>query len=296
MPSLKEIKERISSVKSTQQITKAMKMVAASKLRRAQDKITQMRPYSQKLNQILVNVSSSTEIESPFLQEREVKRVLVVLVTSDRGLCGGFNMNAIKETEQVIKVRYAAQHAAGNVDLLCIGNKGYAYFKRRNYSIISDYVDTFHHLSFEAVKRVADFALMKFEAGEYDRVDIVYNEFKNVITQVLHADQWLPLRQHKGHHAHQHEQKAETQIIFEPSKEVIAAELVPKVLKLQLYTAVLDSNAAEQGARMGAMDKATENAGDLIKQLTLTYNRTRQAAITREIIEIVSGAEALAGA
>lgn len=295
MASLKEVKERITSVTSTQQITKAMKMVAASKLRRAQDKITQMRPYSEKLFSILENVSSTLDgdIKNPYAETRkEIKNVLVVVVTSDRGLCGAFNTNIIKATKNLISEKYPEQQKAGNVELLCLGKKGLDHFRKRNYKINSDYVDIFNELSFQKVKEVVELAMDSFLAGNYDAVEIVYNEFKNVITQVVHTDQFLPVVSEDKEEIK--ESGKELDYIFEPSKEEIIKELIPKSLKISFYTSVLDSNAAEQGARMSSMDKATENAGELIKQLTLSYNRSRQAAITTEILEIVGGAEALA--
>ncbi|MEH0157493.1 ATP synthase F1 subunit gamma [Limibacter armeniacum] len=295
MAGLKEVKERIVSVKSTQQITKAMKMVAASKLRRAQDKITQMRPYSEKLFSILENVTSSLrgEVENPFAVEPEaINNVLIFVVTSDRGLCGGFNANIIKATKSLIAEKYAEQEKAGNVTLVCMGKKGYDHFRKRGYNIISDYVGIFQDLNFEQVKEAVEMAMDGFLNEKYDAVHVVYNEFKNVVTQIVHTDRFLPV----APAVKEGEAEAETEIdyIFEPEKEQIIKELIPKSLKISFYTRVLDSNAAEQGARMSSMDKATDNAGELIKELSLQYNRSRQAAITTEITEIVGGAAALA--
>ncbi|GAA4849596.1 ATP synthase F1 subunit gamma [Algivirga pacifica] len=292
MAALNEVKERIGSVTSTQQITKAMKMVAASKLRKAQDKITQMRPYSEKLFSILGNVTAALkeEANNPYAQGRdEIKNVLIVVVTSDRGLCGAFNANIIKATRQLVEEKYAGK----NVTLLTLGNKGNEFFAKRDYNVISDYAEIFHDLSFEQARKVAEYAMAEFLNGTYDAVDIVYNEFVNVVTQVVHADRFLPVAA-DADESKENAQEMEVDYIFEPNKEDILKELIPKSLKISFYTKLLDSNAAEQGARMSSMDKATDNAGELIKQLTLMYNRSRQAAITTEILEIVGGAEALA--
>ena len=295
MANLKEVRNRIDSVKSTQQITKAMKMVAAAKLRKAQDAIIQMRPYAQKLNEVLANVSSTLESSSDnaYGAEREnVKRVLIVVVTSDRGLCGGFNSNVIKQVSAHIEANYADLHAADNLELLCIGKKAAEFFERRNFKINKDYVNTFMNLSFDAVKEAAEHVMAEFENGYYDKVDVVFNEFKNVATQIVRTQQYLPIVEEEA--TTEEETTSEVDYIFEPDKEFIVQELIPKSLKLKLYTAVLESNASEHGARMTAMDKATDNAGELLKDLKLTYNRSRQAAITTEILEIVGGAEALA--
>ncbi|MGD1840130.1 MAG: ATP synthase F1 subunit gamma [Thermonemataceae bacterium] len=293
MASLKETRNRISSVRSTQQITKAMKMVAAAKLKRAQDAITQMRPYAQSLNEILSNLSANYtgEIESPYLQQRMVGSVLLIVVTSDRGLCGAFNSTVIKNTLAHIKARYSLVQDAGKLHLLCIGKRGYEYFKKRNYQMVGEeFMNIFTRLGFDAVKEAADFAMEAYANKTYDRVDIIYNEFKNVVTQILRKEQFLPVVE-----APEEQTTTATTVdyILEPSPEEIITELIPKTLKVQLYKAILESNASEHGARMSAMDKATENAGELLKELKLTYNRSRQAAITKEILEIVGGAEAL---
>ncbi|QRR03427.1 ATP synthase F1 subunit gamma [Dyadobacter sandarakinus] len=292
MASLKEVRNRIVSVNSTQQITKAMKMVAAAKLRRAQDNILQMRPYAQKLGDMLATVSSGAETaaDSPLKTVRAVEKVLIVVVTSDRGLCGAFNTNIVKATLQLIELKYAAQARRGNVEIFAIGKKGAEAFARRGYTVHTTYADLFGRLSFVAVKQAAEEIMRDFSSGRYDAVDVVYNEFKNVATQIIHADPYLPIAQE------QNDAKTkgpEVNYIFEPGEEQILEELIPKSLKIQLYRAVLESNASEQGARMTAMDKATENAQELLKDLKLVYNRTRQAAITKEILEIVGGAEAL---
>jgi F-type H+-transporting ATPase subunit gamma len=289
MPSLKEVKSRISTVMSTQQITKAMKMVAAAKLRRSQDRILQMRPFAQKLNYLLKNLSSASADGLDWYNAvREEKKILVVVITSDRGLCGGFNSSVTKLTNRLISETYGAQAKAGNVTVLPIGKKGAEYFGKRNVKVIDSFWNVFQTLSFDRVAEIGDFIISAYKKGEYDKVVIVYNEFKNVATQILRTEQMLPVIQPKE------EKKAqEVDYIYQPNREEIISGLIPKSLKMQLYKAVLDSNAAENGARMTAMDKATENAGELLKDLKLTYNRTRQAAITKEILEIVAGAEAL---
>jgi F-type H+-transporting ATPase subunit gamma len=293
MPSLKEVRLRIQSINSTQQITKAMKMVAAAKLRRAQDAIIQMRPYTQRLQTILQNISAQLEDEAanPYAEEREPNKVLIVVITSDRGLAGAFNANITKAASSLLNGRYAAQAAAGNVQLLAIGKKGNDFFARRKYPLNSDYATLFSTLNFNQVRRVAEFVMEGFLARRFDRVELVYNEFKNVATQVIRTEQFLPLVEVKNE-----SQKASAiNYIFEPSEKEIFAELIPKTLKIQFYKALLESNASEHGARMTAMDKATDNAKELLKDLKLIYNRTRQAAITKEILEIVGGAEALSG-
>lgn len=273
---------------STQQITKAMKMVSAAKLRRAQEKIVQMRPYSQKLTAILNNVSAASEGDSDivFAAKREVKRVLLIPVTSDKGLCGAFNTNIIKATNLAIK----EQFEGAEITVLPLGKKAYEYFKKSNYQVIDTYFGVFQNLNFDVVKEAASFAMDGFLAADYDQVHLVFNEFKNVATQVVRVEQFLPMAPQEGAVA-----ANETDYLLEPSRAYIIEELVPISLRIQFYKAVLESNASEHGARMTAMDKATENAGELLKELKLMYNRTRQAAITNEILEIVAGANALAG-
>jgi F-type H+-transporting ATPase subunit gamma len=289
MANLKEVKQRINSVMSTQQITKAMKMVSAAKLRRAQEKIVQMRPYSQKLTAILNNVSSAAEGDEDivFAVKREMKKVLLVPVTSDKGLCGAFNTNIIKATNIAINQKFSG----AEITILPIGKKSYEYYKKSDYRLVDTYFGVFQHLSFEAVKEAASFAMDGFLAGDYDQVFLVFNEFKNVATQELRVEQFLPM----AASASDAVTTAETDYLLEPSRTYIIEELVPISLRIQFYKAVLESNASEHGARMTAMDKATENAGELLKELKLMYNRTRQAAITNEILEIVAGANALAG-
>ncbi len=294
MPSLKEVRNRIQSVNSTQQITKAMKMVAAAKLRRAQDAIIQMRPYAQKLSQMLNTVSAGADVaqSSPFKQVRPVERVLVVVVTSDRGLAGAFNANVTKAAIALINEKYPAQRAAGRVEILAIGKRGSEFFHRRGFVVNDKYTDVFGRLNFANVRAAAEEIMAGYAEGRYDAVDVIYNEFKNVATQIIRVEPFLPIPVYQ-------EDAGSTGLndyIFEPSEEAIINELLPKKLKIQLYKAVLESNASEHGARMTAMEKATENAGELIKELRLVYNRSRQAAITKEILEIVGGAEALAAA
>lgn len=293
MANLKEIKNRITSVTSTQQITKAMKMVAAAKLRKSQDRIIQLRPYSQKLSEVLQNVSATlgSDAQNPYAEEREVKNVLIIAVTSDRGLCGGFNSNINKAVIAVIEEKYKDLYASGNIDFMPIGSKAHDFFRKRKDSMIEGYSDLFTRLTFENVREAAEIAMNGFLSKKYDRVEIIYNEFKNVATQIVCTEQFLPIEKkelEKG------KSKQDFDYIFEPEKEEIINLIIPKTLKTSFYKAVLESNASEHGARMTAMDKATDNAGELLKELKLTYNRTRQAAITTEILEIVGGAEALA--
>jgi F-type H+-transporting ATPase subunit gamma len=292
MPSLKEVKNRITSVVSTQQITKAMKMVAAAKLRKAQDGIIQMRPYATKLSEILTNISSSLDsgADNQYAESREVNKVLIVVISSDRGLCGGFNSNVTKAANRILEDKYKSQYEAGNVSVLPIGKKAGEYFaKKPKLTMVNDFVGTFGKLSFAEVRKAAEYAMNSFTAKEYDRVEIIYNEFKNVATQIVKTDQFLPILPVVS----ESKSTNNTDYIFEPTKEYIVQELIPQSLKINFYKAILESNASEHGARMTAMDKATENAGELLKELRLTYNRSRQAAITKEILEIVGGAEAL---
>lgn len=293
MANLKEVKGRIQSVMSTQQITKAMKMVAAAKLRRAQDNITQMRPYAQKLAGMLQNLSAqgADNNESKYAEVRGVENVLIMVVTSDKGLCGAFNSNVFKTANRHIKENYQRQFDKGNVTILTMGKKARDYFVKRGYNVITDYWDMFTPVSFEKSVEASEYAMTNFVNGTYDRVDLIYNEFKNVATQIMRTEQYLPVLPPEV----SGDSKFQVDYIFQPSREEIVQDLIPKSLKIQVYKAILDSNAAEHGARMTAMDQATDNAGELLKELRLTYNRTRQAAITKEILEIVAGAEALGG-
>jgi len=292
MASLKEVRARISSINSTQQITKAMKMVAAAKLRRAQENITQLRPYAQKLSQMLGTVSAGAETasESPYKQTRAIERVLIIVVTSDRGLCGAFNTNAIKGALSLIDEKYASQLRSGNLDIMAIGKKGAEAFQRRGFKVNTNHMGVYGSLSFATVRAAAEEAMDSFANGRYDVVEVVYNEFRNAAVQIVRAEQLLPIVSAEPAAG----SSSSINYLFEPSETEIVTELIPKTIKTQLYKAVLDSNAAFYGAQMTAMDKATENAGELLKELRLVYNRTRQAAITTEILEIVAGAEALA--
>lgn len=291
MANLKEVRIRISSVSSTQQITKAMKMVSAAKLKRATNAIVQLRPYANKLKEILANLSASLEDGvSVYTQEREVKNVLVVVVTSNRGLAGAFNTNVIKTANNLIAEKYNAFHQSGNLNIIAIGKKAHDYYEKRGYKVIGNNNDVYGALNFDNISAITESIMKGFVDGKYDKVEVIYNQFKNAAMQILTTEQLLPVPKA--------EKKAEinsnqVDYILEPSKEEIVEELIPKNIKLQLYKAVLDSHASEHGARMTAMDKATDNAGDLLKKLKLAYNQARQAAITTELSEIVSGAAAL---
>lgn len=295
MANLKEIKNRIASVISTQQITKAMKMVAAAKLRKSQERITQMRPYAQKLEAILRNLSqaqTSGDGDKWYSQVREEKRILIVAISSDRGLCGSFNSSVFKGVTRLILEKYEAQHKKGNVVILPIGRKSAEYFAKRKFEALNQYASLFGDLTFENASGVADTIMRSFRDGKFDKVEVVYNEFKNVATQILRVEQLLPVQLPTETIS----KSSPIDYIYQPSQEEIIVEMIPNSLKVQLFKALLDSNAAENGARMTAMDKATENAGELLKELRLSYNRSRQAAITKEILEIVGGAEALKSA
>ncbi|WMN07984.1 ATP synthase F1 subunit gamma [Marivirga arenosa] len=289
MANLKEVKNRITSVVSTQQITKAMKMVAAAKLKRAQDRITMMRPYSQKLSTILQNVSGSGEMNNPYAKERPVNNILLILVTSDKGLCGAFNSTVTRKVKSLMEGEYKSYAESGNLHFMTIGKKASDYLKRNKLSYNDQYINLFNNLTFEATSEAAQFIMDEFEKGTYDKVEIIYNEFKNAATQILNKEQFLPIAKSSDE-----ESRSDYDYTYEPSRDYIENELIPTSLKTQLFKALLDSNASEHGARMTAMDKATDNAGELLKELRLTYNRTRQAAITTEILEITAGAEALA--
>ena len=295
MANLKEVKGRIQSVTSTQQITKAMKMVAAAKLRKAQDRIIQMRPYAEKLSGVMQNVSRAIDnqaLDNPYGQDRDVNAVLLVVISSDRGLCGAFNSNIFKYTQNLMANKYSSIGAAsGNLHILPIGKRAYEYYKKKGYSIIDTYYDLFNSLDFDHVRAAAEYTMKSFISQEFDKIEIIYNEFKNVATQIIRNEQLLPILPLDS--------SEETNIqnidfIAEPNEAFIFNEIIPKSLKIQFYRGLLESNASEHGARMTAMGQATDNAGELLKELKLTYNRTRQAAITKEILEIVGGAEALA--
>ncbi len=286
MANLKEIRNRITSVSSTMQITAAMKMVSAAKLKKAQDAITAMRPYAEKLTELLQNLSATLDgdVGGEFTKQREVKKVLVVAITSNRGLCGAFNTNVIKE------VKNRAEYYTGKqVDVFAIGKKGNDILTK-TLTVVDNQSQVFDVLTFDNVTVIAETLTQKFVSGEYDKIELVYNQFKNAATQIVQVEQFLPLAAIKS------DTPASTgDYIFEPSKEEIVLTLIPKSLKTQLYKGVRDSFASEHGARMTAMHKATDNATELRDQLKLTYNKARQAAITNEILEIVGGAEALKG-
>ena len=287
MANLKEIRLRITSVGSTMQITSAMKMVSAAKLKRAQDAIIQMRPYANKLTELLKNLSASLDSSDGgvYTQEREIKNVLLVTVTSNRGLCGGFNAYIMKKAKALINEDYAN----ANVSILSIGKKSSEHFTKNGFNVASTHDALYGDLTFDNVAKVAEGIMEQFVEGDYDKVVLVYNQFKNAATQIIMTENFLPVQ------AAENDSEVVVDYIFEPTKQEIVEQLIPKSLKTQLFKAVLDSHAAEHGARMTAMHKATDNASELKKDLTLTYNKARQAAITNEILEIVGGAEALSG-
>jgi F-type H+-transporting ATPase subunit gamma len=289
---LKEVRNRIKSVQSTQQITKAMKMVSAAKLRRAQDAIVQMRPYARKLQEMLSNIVSNSEGEvgMALAAERPVEKILFIVITSDRGLAGAFNANVIKLTKAAIAERYSTQYKKGNVTIWNIGKKGYEHFLKNNYQVSDTYKDIFLNLRFENVQPASKAAMKAFEERQFDVVEIVYAQFKNAATQKFEVERFLPIPK-----VEKKAGAAKADFIYDPSKEALVAELMPKILNTQLFKAVLDSNASEHGARMTAMDKASENANEMLRSLKISYNRARQAAITTELTEIVSGAAALQG-
>jgi F-type H+-transporting ATPase subunit gamma len=289
---LKEVRNRIKSVQSTQQITKAMKMVSAAKLRRAQDAIIQMRPYAQKLQEMLSNIVSNSEggTGMNLATERPVEKVLFIVITSDRGLAGAFNTNIVKLARATITERYPEQYKKGNVSIWGIGKKGYEYFLRNNFKTDATYKDIFLNLTFENVQKAAKAAMQAFEEKQFDVVELVYSQFKNAATQRFEVERFLPIPK-----VVKKAGATKADFIYDPSKEQLITELMPKILNTQLYKAVLDSNASEHGARMTAMDKASENANEMLRSLKISYNRARQAAITTELTEIVSGAAALQG-
>ena len=292
---LKEVRNRIKSVQSTQQITKAMKMVSAAKLRRAQDAIIQMRPYARKLQDMLSNIVSNAEgggAGMTLAVERHVEKVLVILITSDRGLCGAYNANIQKLAKLTIEEKYPEQYKKGNVTIWSIGKKGAEFFIKRNYKVDTTFRELFHNLSFQSVQDCAQAAVEAFKQKQFDKVELVYSEFKNAATQRFVVEQFLPIPKTAPVAG---KKTAKADFIFEPAMDVLIAELMPKILNTQLFKAVLDGHASEHGARMTAMDKASENANELLKMLKISYNSARQASITTELSEIVSGAAALNG-
>lgn len=294
MPNLKEVRNRIASVKSTMQITSAMKLVSAAKLKKAQDAITRMRPYANKLQEILSNLSQSINtFEGIYTRQREVKNVLLIVVTSNRGLCGAFNANVIKKANQVIENTYAKQLSDGKVLIITVGKKATLFFsKKQGVELLSSHDELFGCLNFETVIPVAEKAMNLFAEGKVDKVEFIYNQFKSAGTQLVLHEQFLPVLPPQTNYK---ASNVNLDYIFEPSKSEIVENLIPLSLKTQFFKVLLDSHAAEHGARMTAMHKATDNASDLLKNLKLSYNKARQAAITNEILEIVAGADALKG-
>jgi len=290
MGSLKEIRTRITSVKSTKQITSAMKMVSAAKLKKAQDSIVQMRPYARKLHDILTHISSNIETSegNPYSAQRSLNRVALIIVTANRGLCGGFNANVTRKTIDLLNSDYAEQYENGLVDLFLVGKKGGDTLKSKGYSFTILDNDILEESSYENAEKIAEKLMKLFEDKTYDRIDFVYNQFKNAASQILTHEQFLPIEmsQDETHHDNYN-------YIFEPDLAYMIDVLIPEALKVQFYKAILDSKAAEHGARMTAMHQATDNATELIQDLNLVYNKARQSSITDEILEIVSGAEAL---
>jgi len=293
MASLKEVRNRIVSVSSTQQITSAMKMVSAAKLRRAQDAIVQMRPYAIKLQEILSNLTASLDSSEGgvYGQQREPKKVLIITVTSNRGLAGAFNANIQKQARILTETKYKEQFAKGDVKFMAIGKKANDYFAKNLMPVYANHSNLYENLNFANTAEIAEKVMNAFKNGEFDRVEVIYNHFRNAAFQIPTVEQFLPVVPP----AKDENNKTSIDYIFEPDKVSIVTELIPKSLKIQLYKAVLDSHASEHGARMTAMSKATDNAKELIKELKLTYNKARQASITNEILEIVGGAEALKG-
>ena len=292
MAGLKEIRIRIASVKTTRQVTSAMKIVSAAKLKKAQDAIHQIRPYVQKLQGILSSLSASLENteDSVYTVQREPDKVLVVLISSNRGLCGGFNSNISKSAAKLVSEKYSRQLALGNVQFLCVGKQGMRQIKYHGMKVVDNKNEIFNDLSFVNISAIALDLMKAFEDGSYDRIEIVYNHFKNAAVQIQTSEQFLPVEIKKDQ-----TEKVNTNYIFEPSKEYIIQELIPRILKIQFYKALLDSHAGEHGARLTAMHQSTDNATELLNYLTLQYNKARQSSITGEILEIVSGAEALKG-
>ncbi len=291
MANLKEVRTRITSVISTQQITKAMKMVSAAKLKRAQDAIITMRPYASKLREIMENISGSLEGSAggQFSVARPVNKILIIAVSSNRGLCGAFNANINRTVSRLIRENYAVQSRAGNVKVLAIGKKSSDFFAKMKQNYAGQHNDIYTQLKFENASKIAEEVMAQYAAGDYDKVELVYNQFKNAAMQNVIVEQLLPIAPPEK------KSKTTNDYIFEPGKEELVLELIPKAVKVQLYKAILDSHASEHGARMTSMSKATDNAGEILKELRLSYNKARQASITGEILEIVAGAEALNG-
>lgn len=293
MAGLKEIRTRIASVKTTRQVTSAMKMVSAAKLKKAQDAILRIRPYAGKLHEILMSLSGSLENveDSVYTEQRDPEKVLIILISSNRGLCGGFNANITKKAVELVETKYNKQQKLGKVDVVCIGKQGMRQAKFRGLNVTENHNDLFDVISFESVSEISAGIMQDFANKKYDRVELVYNQFKNAAVQIQTTEQFLPIELFQDEEG----KSTNNDFIFEPSQQEIIREMIPRSLKIQFYKAILDSNTAEHGARMTAMHQATDNATDLLKDLTLQYNKARQSTITGEILEIVSGAEALKG-
>jgi F-type H+-transporting ATPase subunit gamma len=291
MGSLKEIRQRITSVKSTRQITSAMKMVSAAKLKKAQDAIIQIRPYAARLHQVIGHVSTAAEENeiSPLTQNREPRKVLLIVISANRGLCGGFNSNIVKAVIELASTKYAPQKESGNLHMMMIGKKGGEVLKAKGYGNWPQLNDLLDKPTFVRSEKIANQLMDQFISGEYDRIDLIYNQFRNAASQFVLVEQFLPVQQS----ADEAESRTEPFFIFEPNLDDLVTRLIPEALRIQLHKSLLDSQASEHGARMTAMHQATDNATDMIRDLTLEYNKARQAAITSELIEIVSGAEAL---
>jgi len=297
MAGLKEVRVRIASVESTKQITNAMKMVSASKLRKAQNTIVRLRPYEAKMHEILHHIQSKVQ-DLPladFAQKREIKKALIIVITSNKGLCGNFNSSVIKEALSAINNKYFQLNNDGKLDIITIGRKGTDYFRKRKYNVIKDFDSLFLNLTYENTEAVIKPVMDSYMGGQYDVVDIIYNKFKNASVQILSNECFLPVETESFATTDKKKSKSDVDYLYEPDKLEIVSHLIPKILKLRFHRAILDSNAAEHGARMTAMHKATDNATELIKSLRLYYNKVRQATITKEILEIVGGAEALKG-
>ncbi|HMV25525.1 ATP synthase F1 subunit gamma [bacterium] len=293
MATLREIKRRIVSVKSTQKITKAMKMVAAAKLRRAQENIISARPYAYKLGALIKHLARNEEVQqNPLIKPRDVKNIMIVVVTADRSLCGAFNTNIIRYVNNLLKGDLKSKLDNNNVKLVTVGRKGDEFFTKRHFPVVFRHANFFNHLNFDDASKVITYCVQEYSAGRVDEVHVVYNEFKSAIQQNLVMERLLPVEPEKVESSNV-KYNIETDYIYEPSQYEIINTLIPRHLNVQMWRILLESFAAEMGARMTAMESATENAGDLIRTLTLYYNRARQAAITKEILEVVSGAEAL---
>ena len=295
MANLKDIRIRIASVKSTQQVTSAMKMVSAAKLRKAQDAIIQIRPYAEKLNEVLISVSNniSSEVENKYATRKTSNKILIIAIASNRGLCGGFNSNVVKKTVELVTIQFKQQALKNNVDVITIGKKAADGLKSKGIKVIQNHVDFYDNITFNSVSELAQVIMDSYANGDYDHIELVYNQFKNAAVQNLVNEQYLPVTIARNKIEKLTKGEMKLAYLFEPSIYEIVSVIIPQSLKVQFFKAILDSVAAEHGARMTAMHKATDNAFDLIKELKLNYNKARQAAITNEILEIVSGANAM---